>query len=49
MCNVYRKECFSKKNVYRWAEHGFASMSLCQQRSMKWKHIDSPGKKTFQM
>ena len=27
ICNVYRKACLSKKNVYKWAKHGFATIS----------------------
>ena len=27
MHDVNRETCFSQKNVYKWAEHGFTSMS----------------------
>ena len=28
MCDVYRKSYFSQKNIYKWAEYGFANTSL---------------------
>ena len=33
MCDVYGETCFSQKNVYKWAKHGFATMSLSQKDS----------------
>ena len=35
MCDVYGEGCFSKKkNLYKWAKHGFASMSLSWKDSL---------------
>ena len=48
MCHVYIEPWFNKKNVYKWAKHRFAPISLSQKDSlMEWKNTDSPVKKKF--
>ena len=37
MCDVYETYS-SQKKVYKWAKHGFATISPSQKYTMKWKH-----------
>ena len=47
MCEVYWEACFSWKNLYKWAKHGFSTIS----RNQKIFHVEEThwlsGKKKF--
>ena len=36
--DVHREACLSRKNIHKWATHGFATMSKSKRQFMKKKH-----------
>ena len=49
MCDVHKEYFRQKKNVFKWAKHGFATTNLGEKRKqfMEWKHTDYSVKKKF--
>ena len=47
--DVYREECVSQNNVYRWTKHGFATINFSQKDNPWCVDTDSLVKKKFQV